>query len=158
MNKYIIGVIILVLVVAVFLSTFSKTEDASARQVSSTITVVEESHDLGDIDIFGGKVVTTYVLRNDGLEDVTVLSGLTSCMCTEGEIGGLVFGMHESSGKTVMILAGEEKIVTATFDPLAHGPNGTGKVTRELFLKTNSTERPEIKLIFSGNVIENKAH
>ena len=61
--------------------------------------------------------------------------------------------MHESSGATVIIPAGGEKILKATFDPLAHGPEGVGAAKRELLLKTNSTETPQIKIVFTVNVI-----
>jgi len=156
MNKYLITLII---IIVVFLIAFygipsNKIDDTS--EVMSAITVSESSYDFGDIDIFGGKVSTTYVLKNDGLEDVSILSAQTSCMCTEGEIGGLKFGMHESSGNTIIIPAGEEEILTAIYDPLAHGPDGVGKAKREIFLKTNSTSTPEIKVTFTVNVTKNE--
>lgn len=157
MNKYIIGAVIVV-IIAIFASySLSNNNDITdTPNVASAITVVEAPHDFGDIDIFGGKVSTTYTLKNEGAEDVNITSAVTSCMCTEGEIGGLTFGMHESSDKVVIIPAGGEKMLTATYDPLAHGPDGVGKVKRELFLKTNSTVTPEIKVTFSGNVIKNE--
>ena len=89
-----------------------------------------------------------------GTEDVTILSGVTSCMCTEGEIDNLRFGMHESSGTTIVIPAGGEKILKATFDPLAHGPEGVGAIKRDVVLKTNSTETPQIKVVFAANVVK----
>ncbi len=155
MNKYIIGALILVGILIVASYGLTKDETSQLTEVASVITVVEPSHDFGDIDIFSGKVSTTYTLKNEGDEDVSILSAVTSCMCTAGKIGDLEFGMHESSGKTVIIPAGEEKTLTATFDPLAHGPNGIGKIKRELMLKTNSTVTPEIKVTFSGNVVKN---
>jgi len=157
MNKYIIGVIILA-VVLIFASYGLPGDDTTnaKAEVASLISVVEEPHDFGDIDIFGGKVSTMYTLKNEGVEDVNITSAVTSCMCTEGEIGDLKFGMHASSGKTIVIPAGEEKTLTATFDPLAHGPNGTGKIKRELMLKTNSTLTPDIKATFSANVVKNE--
>ena len=161
MNKYIIGVGILAIILILVSYGLSKTETQdtagknTAEGVELGISVTDNSYDFGDIDIFGGKVQTTYTLRNDGTEDISILSAVTSCMCTEGEIGGLIFGMHGSSGKTVRISAGEEKILTAFFDPLAHGPNGTGKIKRDLVLKTDSMVTPEIKVTFSANVIKN---
>jgi len=76
-------------------------------------------------------------------------------MCTEGKIDNFTFGMHGQSGGTVVIPAGESKVLTAIYDPLAHGPEGTGPITRELALKTNSTITPEVVVRFSGNVIKN---
>jgi len=155
-NKYVIGGVILVLILILASYSMQNGGVLDATKVASAITVAEAPYDFGDIDIFGGKVSTTYTLKNIGTEDVSIISGVTSCMCTEGEIGGLTFGMHESSGDKIIIPAGEEKILTATFDPLAHGPEGTGKIKREIYLKTNSTETPEVKVTFSGNVIKNE--
>jgi len=157
MNKNIIGAVVLVvLVVFAFSLSSDKSTTNTQTESSSVVTVLEQPHDFGDIDIFGGKVSTTYTLKNEGTEDVKILSGVTSCMCTTGKIEDLEFGMHESSGKQVTIRAGEEKILTTTFDPLAHGPNGTGKIKRVLTLKTNSTKTPEIEIVFSGNVIKDE--
>lgn len=146
--------IILVIVLGVGFLLVSNGGSSGVKQVQAAVVAEQTSHDFGEIDIFGGKVNTTYTLKNIGTEDVSILSAVTSCMCTEGEIGGLQFGMHESSGSDVIIPAGEEKILTATFDPLAHGPEGVGKVTRELFLKTNSTVTSEIKVTFTANVVK----
>src|SRR3989344_7529681 len=99
MNKYIMGAVILVAVLILASYGLSNKEVENTPEVSSAITVLEPSFNFGDIDIFGGKVQTAYTLKNDGGEDVRILSAVTSCMCTEGEIGGLVFRMAESSGK-----------------------------------------------------------
>ena len=123
-------------------------------EVASVVIAEPVSYDFGSIDIFGGKVTTLYTLKNTGAEDVTILSGVTSCMCTEGQIDDLTFGMHESSGTTITIPAGGEKILKAIYDPLAHGPEGVGAIKRDIVLKTNSTETPQIKIVFSANVIK----
>lgn len=133
-------------------------ESPQATPVASSIMVAEPPYDFGDIDIFGGKVSTTYTLKNEGVENVTIVSAVTSCMCTEGVIDDLRFGMHETTGNEITIPAGGEKILTAIYDPLAHGPDGTGAVTRELFLKTNSTATPDIRVRFSANVVKNKVN
>ncbi len=156
-NKYIIGILILTafLAVAFFFAPMPSGKKATQKsEVASVVIATPSSYDFGDIDIFGGKVTTVYTLKNIGTEDVTILSGVTSCMCTEGEIDNLRFGMHESSGTTIVIPAGGEKALRATFDPLAHGPEGVGAVKREVTLKTNSTETPQIKVVFSANVIK----
>lgn len=157
MSKYTIILIIFVVAViafAVVVSNNKKTEDI--EPVVSAITVDKETYDFGEIDIFGGKVEATFILKNEGEQDVRIISALTSCMCTEGEIGGMKFGMHGATGGSVTILAGSEEILTAIYDPLAHGPEGTGKVTRELILKTNSTETPEITIRLSANVVKDE--
>lgn len=157
MNKYTLGtigiIIIVFLVFAVNISNDKKTE--KNKQVASVITAEKTTHDFGDIDIFGGKVKTEYIIKNEGIEDVQIVSAMTSCACTEGEIGGMKFGMHSVLGGRVIIPAGSEETLTAIFDPLAHGPNGTGKITRELNLKTDSMATPEITVKFSANVVKN---
>jgi len=132
-----------------------KTNEATVEQVNSAIEATQETFDFGDIDIFGGKVETIYEIQNTGTADVTIVSAVTSCMCTEGKIDDLTFGMHGQNGVVVVIPAGGTKALTAIFDPLAHGPEGTGPITRELTLKTNSKPTPEITVKFSGNVVKN---
>tara|TARA_B100000508_G_scaffold140818_1_gene143623 strand:+ start:3077 stop:3550 length:474 start_codon:yes stop_codon:yes gene_type:complete len=157
MNKYIIGALVLAVVLIFAARYFDNDQEtvSAVPSVSSALTVVEEPYNFGDIDIFGGKVSTTYTLKNEGTEDVTVTKAGTSCMCTEGVIAGLTFGMHSSEVNSVVIPAGGEEKVQAIYDPLAHGPNGTGPVTRELMLATNSVVTPEVRMKFSGNVIKN---
>ena len=165
-NKYIIGAVLLAVVIIFASYSFikmsnasnvSKVGNVSVPEVSSSLTTAKKTFDFGDIDIFGGKVRTTYVLKNEGNEDVVIQSAITSCMCTTGEIGDLTFGMHESEGGPVVIPAGEEKVLTAIFDPLAHGPNATGKIKRELIVRTNSTVTPQVSVTFIGNVVKNKS-
>jgi len=158
MNKNLIIGAVLVAILVIwggYSASSKKTASDDVATVSSAITVAEDKYDFGDIDIFGGKVETSYTLQNTGTEDILITSAFTSCMCTEGKIDDLIFGMHGQSGGVVVISAGEEKILTAIFDPLAHGPEGTGPITRELFLTTNSTITPEVVARFSGNVIKN---
>ncbi len=159
MNKYIIGAIVLGVALLGY-SVFSSNQGSGSADATNTgpsaskITVLEQPYDFGDIEIFAGKVSTNYTLKNEGAEAVTITKAVTSCMCTEGEIAGLTFGMHGSDVKSVVIPAGGEEIVKATYDPLAHGPSGVGPVTRMLNLETNSTETPKIELRFSANVIK----
>jgi hypothetical protein len=161
MNKYIIGVIVLAVVLIGYSVIISKQHGASLAITNETsnakVVVLEESYDFGDIDIFAGKVDTTYTLKNEGTEAVTITKAGTSCMCTEGIIAGFTFGMHGSEVKSVVIPAGGEEKVKAMYDPLAHGPMGTGPVTRTLQLETNSSVTPQIELRFSANVVKNEA-
>ncbi|MEZ4104280.1 MAG: DUF1573 domain-containing protein [Candidatus Paceibacterota bacterium] len=162
MNKYVIGVIVLGVALLGYSVISSNQNNSDAQDVvsetsSAKITVLEQPYDFGDIDIFAGKVDTTYTLKNEGTEAVTITKAGTSCMCTEGEIAGLTFGMHGSDVKSVTIPAGGEEKVKAIYDPLAHGPSGTGPVTRMLMLETNSSETPKIELRFSANVVKNES-
>tara|TARA_B100000508_G_C11446412_1_gene271621 strand:+ start:671 stop:1153 length:483 start_codon:yes stop_codon:yes gene_type:complete len=159
MNKFIIGAVVLAVVLILSARYFNNDQEevaSAVTSVSSALSVVEEPYNFGDIDIFGGKVETTYTLKNEGDEDITITKAGTSCMCTEGVIAGLTFGMHSSEVDSIVIPAGGEEKVRAIYDPLAHGPNGTGPVTRELMLATNSVVTPEVRMRFSGNVIKNE--
>jgi hypothetical protein len=159
MNKIIwviVALVILGLGYAV-LNNRSNQEPVSAKTtVASKVVVTEGSYDFGTIDIFGGKVETDFMLTNEGTEDIAIIAGTTSCGCTDGSIDGIGFGMHEQMSGPAIIKAGESKNVTAIYDPLAHGPEGTGTVTRQLFLKTNSKTTPEIELRISANVVKNQ--
>ena len=155
MKNYVIGGIVIVALGLLIFSGRGGNEGVTPTASASEIVVEQSTHDFGEIDIFGGKVSTDYTLKNTGTEDVTVTSGFTSCMCTEGEIGGESFGMHDNKAMSIVIPAGDSETLTAIYDPLAHGPEGTGPITRELFLKTNSSVTPELNVKFSGNVIKN---
>jgi len=153
MNNYITGS----LVVAVLLigGTFLFTSDgiSTDKVVASEIALGSTEYDFGNIEIFGGKVEAIFELTNMGTKDVIVVSGVTSCLCTEGEIGSLSFGMHESNGEMV-IPAGEMRELTAIYDPLAHGPDGVGNIKRQIQLKTNSSITEYLDVSFKANVIK----
>ena len=156
MNKYTVIIIIFLIAIVGSVVIISDGKDLeSNKQIASVISVDRESYDFGEIDIFGGKVEATYTLKNEGEQDVTIKSAITSCMCTEGKIGNMKFGMHSATGGYVTIPAGEQEVLTGIYDPLAHGPNGTGKITRELTLMTNSIVTPEITVKLIANVVKN---
>lgn len=157
MKNIILWIIVGVVVIggAVLLSNNkSNSSDKEISSSSSSLVVSETSYDFGEIGIFEGKVKNDFTITNTGTEAVTILNGTTSCACTEGVIDGVVFGMHDGMTKPVSIDPGESKVLTAIYDPLAHGPNGTGQVTRQLFLKTNSTETSELEVRISADVVK----
>jgi len=114
--------------------------------VSSVLTSDKSIYDFGDIDIFGGKVTTEFILTNTGTEDIIILNGVTSCGCTEAEIDGILFGMHEGMSNEVVVKAGDTIPMKVIYDPLAHGPSGVGLAQRSVFLKTNSSATPELEV------------
>jgi len=155
----IISIVILVAVVVVigFLGGKDKGNDSQEVAVisSSSIVIENDEYDFGDIDIFGGEVSTEYTLVNTGNENVLVISATTSCGCTEGEIGGESFGMHFGMNNDVVIPANSSITMTGIFDPLAHGPDAVGPITRILLLQTNSLMTPELEVRISANVTKN---
>ncbi len=155
MNKIIIGII--VIVVLGFIVGIAMQDTNKNADIASVIEIDKIMYDFGDIDIFDGKVQTEYILTNTGTKDVQIISAETSCMCTEGKIDDFVFGMHGSSGEKTIIPVGASKTLIAIYDPLAHGPNGTGQIRRDLFIKTNSSATPEIKVQFTANVVKRES-
>lgn len=153
----ILGVVIagaLVLGGILYMVQLGDAQDQNTAE-SSSVLEAERSHvDIGDIDIFGGTVDIVYAIKNTGDQDVTVVEAETSCGCTEGNISGKTFGMHDKLTGAVTVPAGQTIELVATFDPLAHGPNATGKITRELILETNSKEQKELRVRFSTNVVK----
>lgn len=123
---------------------------------ASTLSVGKQIHDFGEIDIFSGVVTTKFALVNEGTDDIVVKEGTTSCGCTDAEIGGISFGMHEQMSKEFIIPAGETKDLTVIYDPLAHGPSGTGLAQRSVFLKTNSTVTPELEVRIKAMVTKSE--
>ena len=143
-------IIIVAVVIGGGIMFFSGNSDEATEveQVTSasSLTADRQLHDFGEIDIFSGVVTTTFALTNEGTEDVTVSEGTTSCGCTNAELGGISFGMHEKMNKEFVIPAGETRDLTVVYDPLAHGPSGTGLAQRSVFLKTNSSVTPELEV------------
>jgi len=143
-------IIILAILVGGGALLFSDNSDQSSETKvaisSSILTADRELHDFGEIDIFSGVVTTEFVLTNSGSDDITINEGTTSCGCTNAEIGGISFGMHEEMSKEFVIPAGETKNLTVIYDPLAHGPSGTGLAQRSVFIKTNSSITPELEV------------
>jgi len=159
-QKTTIAIVVLTLLVGVGLIFAAKsgdapTQNATKNVVNAALVTATEQYDFGTIDINGGTVSTEFPVTNTGEEAIVVTDGTTSCACTAAELEGVSFDMHKGMDKTVTIEPGETKMMTAVYDPLFHGPEGTGKITREVVLKTNSVVTPEIRARFKADVIKN---
>lgn len=102
-------------------------------------------YDWGKINIEDGNVMKEFVMRNDGNTDLYLKGAATSCMCTTAEYllpDGTTspkFGMHNNIMDWVYaVRPGEEFTVRAVFDPLAHGPKGTGPIQRSVVVISSS--------------------
>jgi len=151
MKKNVVLIIVAVILIGGGFAIFSgdgngNQEKIEKVQSSSTLSSDKEIYDFGDIDIFGGTVETEFALTNEGADDIVITGGTTSCGCTNGEIGGISFGMHEKMRGEFTIPAGETKNLKVIYDPMAHGPSGVGLAQRSVFLKTNSTVTPELEV------------
>jgi hypothetical protein len=133
----------------------NQAEPVVRSQVESAITIEEGPYDFGEIDIYGGVVETNFSLTNTGVEDVAITDGTTSCGCTNAELEGIRFGMHEVMSREFVIPAGETKLLKVIYDPLAHGPSGVGLAQRSVYLKTNSLTTPTLEVRIKALVTNN---
>lgn len=119
------------------------------------------TRDLGTVGISNGLVETEFRVTNTADEPTWLAAAYTSCMCTEvtlefadGSIEG-PFGMpgHELPVRLERALEpGETFMARATFDPMAHGPDGVGPTQRAIAL--HSGNGGMLQLDFTINVVK----
>ena len=119
----------------------------------------EKTHSWNDIDINGGNVEHTFNIKNSGEGMLEITNFQTSCMCTEVQIDikgeeSPVFGMHSQSSWKGEIEPGESASIRVVFDPLFHGPQGVGPITRLVSFNTNDPNNKSVELQLTGNVIK----
>ncbi len=101
--------------------------------------------DLGDINIDGGLVKSTFELYNGNSTDLVLKGAFTSCACTKTFIelpdGTLSksFGMSLPGKWFKVIKPGERFKVHVQFDPAYHGSKGVGSFRRSVYLVTSAT-------------------
>jgi hypothetical protein len=110
--------------------------------------------DFGTISMREGNVYQTYLLKNGSGELRTITNIVTSCMCTDATIDGQTFGMHGGTATAITLADGEKKELLVRFDSLAHGPDATGPITRDIYITTDHPSYPETRIQFTGNVIK----
>lgn len=104
-----------------------------------SISVDETSLDLGDV-VNGEIVSRDLTVRNDGEVDLVVDSVITSCTCTQATVDPMTIGTNQSG--TLHI----------EFDSGFHGPDLTGPLIRQVFVKSNDPQQPELKVELLVNV------
>ena len=159
-NKYKqIGLAVLIGVVIIAGLTYAVSKDSTtsknATKSSKSLTISEKSFDFGDIPINGGLVSHEYTLTNNSNEPISIKGMKTSCTCTTAVLKykdrtSPKFGMHNNpSFYSQTIQPGESATVVATFDPLFHGPDATGPITRIVDI---SSDAGNYQVRFSGTV------
>ncbi|MCR4323212.1 MAG: DUF1573 domain-containing protein [Candidatus Azambacteria bacterium] len=142
-------------------STSQRSETVAPNEWSgSALTAQEQFVDFGTISMTAGKVRNSFAVRNDGTEPVAITKIVTSCMCTEATLtaGGKSFGPFGMAGHGALrsirqeVMPGETVELEAEFDPAAHGPSGTGKIRRVVYVETNSQTNPKLEFSFEANV------
>ena len=105
------------------------------------IAVDRTFHDFGAIVQYGGVVETTFIVRNEGTETLTIGTITTSCSCTSAQI---------SESK---IEAGKQATLTVVFDPDFH-EEPLDVFKRTIFIPTNDPVTPEAEVVIQVDILE----
>lgn len=161
-NKLLLGITIgstiLILLLGLLLIRQSQPAEMEFTQDANAQVEGEQVRDWGIVDINGGVVEESFQIVNQGSGNLEISNIKTSCMCTTAQVSinnekSPVFGMHTLSGWRGVVKPGETADVKVIFDPLFHGPQGTGPVTRTVFIETNDPSNPAIELRVAANVV-----
>ena len=139
--------LILAFAVAISLAAEPSLADSLKKKVDSGKVASETGPkmDLGDVNIEGGLVKSTFELYNSNLEDLVLKGAFTSCACTKAFIelpDGTIskpFGMSLPGRWFRVIKPGERFKVHVEFDPAYHGKEGRGPFHRSVYLVTSAT-------------------
>lgn len=120
------------------------------------------SYDFGEVAMSKGLAVHSFNIKNEGDGDLKIFNISTSCMCTTAvlKVAGKSspeFGMHNSLAYWSKKLKPQETAeLEVTFDPLAHGPEATGPITRRVTLYSDDGGEENVKsvLTISANVVK----
>lgn len=151
--------------VSVWSSSFKSNTPApllSAQTIGGGVGVLvaeKKSYDFGTISMAEGKVSRTFTVKNTSTTPVVIKKVFTSCMCTtatlitsDGKVGPFGMAGHAPIPEVNKTIApGEEASVEVTFDPAAHGPSGTGKIRRVVYVEQGGSDKP-LELVFEANV------
>ncbi len=161
-NKVLVGLVslfsILILVSGMVLVNKTQPPALEVSGAAKVEVLGAETHDWGEIDIEGGYVEKTFQIKNTGDTDLEITNFKTSCMCTETQVSILgdkspIFGMHTKSGWKGSIKPGETADINVVFDPMFHGPQGTGQITRLVSFNTNDFSNQTVEFRLTGNVV-----
>lgn len=128
----------------------------------SGLEVSPQPFEFGDVSMKNGIVNKTFTLKNKTGQPIEVARIETSCMCTEaslkvGDKESPFFGMPghtQNPGWQATIPPDSEVIVTARFDPNAHGPSGTGLAQRVVRIFFSDPQNNYADIKFSANVVK----
>ncbi len=161
-NKFIIAIVAatLFLLVGIVLlagkmSSSAKVEanGAARAEVNST------TYDWGKIGINDGNAEAEFEIKNSGSEVLKLYNVTTSCACTTAQIitadqASPLFGMHTKSDYVAEVSPGKIARLKVIFDPLFHGPNGLGPITRTITVATNDQNNQNLTFNLSADVIK----
>lgn len=108
------------------------------------IEVSPTAYDFGTV-VFGEVAEHVFQIKNSGNQSLKILKLSTSCGCTKASV--------EEDEKT--IAPGDSADMLVTFDPSVHkDDHDLGYITRIVYIKTNDSEKPEIEVEITANVIK----
>jgi len=155
-----IGTFLAVIILAVV--AFSLPEQGSETNLEASAdakAVTDEvRHDWGEIGINDGNVEKVFDIKNEGTEPLMLYGVFTSCMCTTAQLSldeksSPIFGMHDNSNYVLEVPPGKTVKLKVVFDPMYHGPSGVGPITRQIMVKTNDKNNPEMDFMLTANVV-----
>lgn len=172
MKKLPLALLVGTLIFLASCSTTTSDQGSTSNVPSGTLSASTPlTYDWDKINIQGGKVSHTFEIQNTSEGPVQFSTATTSCMCTTASIAlssgkqSPEFGMHGNQPWGESLNPGETASITVTFDPMAHGPDATGPISRSVYVSTNAkpdgslvTTSPDTKenvltLKVAGNVL-----
>ena len=129
---------------------------AQAAASSGALVSARPSYDFGTISMAAGKVSTTYRIKNQGTQPLTLDRIYTSCMCTEASLvqaSGRKQGPFGMPGHGPLMpvraqLAPDEvALLEVVFDPAAHGPSGVGRIERVVRVESKGAPPLELGMV-----------
>ncbi|RJR31495.1 DUF1573 domain-containing protein [Candidatus Parcubacteria bacterium] len=136
---------------------------ASDSNGTPKLVLTETDYDFGTISMANGLARHEFKIKNEGNADLKLSNISTSCMCTTAVLiqngkKSPTFGMHNNPTIwSEKIKPGEEAVLEVIFDPLAHGPDATGPVSRAITMYSNeggNGQNTRTVLMISGNVVK----
>jgi hypothetical protein len=105
------------------------------------IDIEFNNFELGDV-VNGTIISKDITIENIGGAPLIIEEVSTSCGCTTAVVD------------QTSISPGGKTILRVEFDSGAHGPELTGMLMRQVFLKTNDPSSPEVMVEFTANIVK----
>lgn len=157
MKKFIFVILIILFVGGFVVYKISGGEKIQTAQ--AYMEVDKYSINLGKVSMASGIVKTNFNLKNSGDQEMEINALQTSCMCTTVKLiidgnESPIFGMHANPAWKANLAAGASAVLEVSYDPNAHGPEGTGPFERLILVGSNAGNKEELQLKISGTVVK----
>lgn len=163
--KIFASVFAIVMIGAGFFLFSQNAENSNGARGTPKLSIAEKNYDFGKVSMAKGLARHEFIIKNDGDATLILTNLSTSCACTRVVLvnngkRSPEFGMQEHGTNPLIwsdrMEPGASAIIEATFDPLAHGPDATGYITRTINVYSNTGGKENTKKVitFSGDVIK----